>query len=38
MSIFSLKLKLQRSIQVFALAIVFATAILFITMYYGTDK
>lgn len=38
MSIFSLKLRLQRSVQVFALAIVFATAIFFITIYYGTDK
>lgn len=38
MSIFSLKLKLQRSIQTFALAIIYAAAILFVTIYYGTDK
>lgn len=38
MSIFSLKLKLQNSIQIFALALIYATAILFTSIMYGTDK
>lgn len=37
-TIYSLKTSLQRSVQLFALAIVFSTAILFVTIYFGTDK
>lgn len=37
-TIYSLKTSLQRSVQVFAIAIIFSTVILFTSIYFGTDK